>query len=338
MNNYLKSSPNPLDDINAIAYDGQPLENRLYKQGFEEYFNLLPELKDEDPFLDIKLGHSKAILGALADELKGNAWTKSMQPLPGKFNRTILAIEEPSYEIKNTGAGFRLGNTKEGKEIVLARWGDGMTSPVHGHADGLLYEQLIFGKMRVNTYRITDHANRIARPVETTIYSGFQSIAQSYTLQQRYNRSALVHNFTSLGYSASLHFVPEHTRDGRDNGFGVEYFDREHQFAPSSSFTQLTAQQGIEQLRLGDVALVRSENVPDYGDHFIVITGKSVLKEHGLRPQEVAIHAPYAARILNHYEPVMGLTLLKLSPVLTKQFHAFHDIVVKGDSVKFPKP
>lgn len=323
MNTTLKASANPLDDINAIAYDGQPLENRLYKQGFEGYFEMMPTLSDEDPYLDVKIDNSVSVLNALALQLKAQPWTKTLQPLPGKFNRTILAIEEPSQDI-------------EGKEIVLARWGDGMTSPVHGHADGLLYEQLIFGKMRVNTFRIVDHYNRIARPVKTRIYSGFESIAQNYTLQQKHKRSALVHNFTSIGYSASLHFVPEHTRDGRDNGFGVEYFDREHQFAPKSSFKQLTAQQGIEQLRVGDVALVRSQNVPDYGDHWIIITGAPVLKEHGLRPQDVAIHAPYAARILNQYEPVMGLTLLKLSDHLAEQFRLFHDIKIIDNKVIIP--
>lgn len=330
MNAYLKASTNPLDAINAVTYDGQPLENRLYKQGFEDYFELLPDLTDEDPYLDIKLGQSKAVLGALARDLATQQWTKSLQPLPGKFNRTILAIEQPAYEVKNTG------EHREGKEIVLARWGDGMTSPVHGHADGLLYEHLIFGKMRVNTYLITDHINRIARPVETKIYNGFKSIAESYTLKQRHTRSALVHNFTSIGYSASLHFVPEHTRDGRDNGFHVTRFDS--QLFSYEDFTQLTAQQGIEQLRIGDVALVRSQNVPDYGDHFIVITGRPILKEHGLRPQEITIHAPYAGHILDKYNPIMGLTLLKLSHELTKQFHEFHDITVAWNEVTFPKP
>src|SRR5688572_4759372 len=105
MSHYLKASANPLDAINAVTYDGQPLENRLYKQGYEDYFELLPDLADEDPYLDIKLGQSKAVLSALARDLSVTGWTKSLQPLPGKFNRTILAIEEPAYEVKSTGTG-----------------------------------------------------------------------------------------------------------------------------------------------------------------------------------------------------------------------------------------
>lgn len=328
MNTYLKASNNPLDDINAVAYEGQSIENRMYKSGYESHFEMLPTLADGDQYLDLKTAQTHAIMDDLATRLHVDKWTPTLKPLDGGFNRTILAMEAPAMQVD--------GSFKEGAEIVLARWGDGFSSPVHGHADGYLYEQLIFGKMRVNTYRITDPIKRIARPVETKIYTGFENIAAAYTPQQQHKRSALVHNFTSIGYSASLHYVPEHTRDGRDNKFHVEYFDREHQFAPKQYFQQLNAQQGIEQLKIGDVALVRSQNVPDYGDHFIVITGKPVLKEHGLRPQEIATHAPFAKSILDRFEPIMGLTLLKLSDTVATEFRKFHSIQVYEKFIIYP--
>lgn len=337
MSSYLKASANPLDDINAVAYTGQDPQRRLYKSGYEDYFELLPVLADGDKFLDLKYAQTDAIMSNLAMRLRDDQWTATLKPLDGGFNRTILAIEEPRIEIKQGGYGYEYAQiAKEGAEIVLARWGNGFTSPVHGHGDGMLYEQLIFGTIRVNTYRITDPVKRVARPVETRVYKGFQNIASQYTPAQAIKRGALVHNFTSIGYSASLHFVPEHTRDGRDNRFEVEYFEQ-YERMYQTDFTQLTAQQGIEQLRLGDVALVRSQNVPEYGDHWIVITGKPILKEHGYRPQDVAIHAPGASFILDKAEPIMGLTLLKASPALKEAFHRFHGIVVEGDSVKFPK-
>lgn len=335
MNNlFLKASNNPLDDLNAVAYEGQPIENRMYKSGYEEYFESLPVLNDNDMRLQLKVDYSKVLMNQLADRLKNDPWTASLKPLDGGFNRTILAMEKPETVFEPEG-GYLKGHTREGSEIVLARWGDGKTSPVHGHGDGLLYEQLIFGKMRVNTYRIIDQKNRIARPVETKIYNGFESIAVQYTRKQAHVRSALVHNFTSIGYSASLHYVPEHTRDGRDNGFAVSYFE-DFQFLNCKEFTQFNAQEGIANLRIGDVALVRSANVPEYGDHYIVITGKPILKEHGLRPQDVAIHAPYAGYALNMFEPIMGLTLLKLSDTLKDAFYNFHDIKMENGKVIFP--
>lgn len=326
---FLKATPTPIEDINQIAYEGQLPEYRMYKQGYEDFFNLLPVLSDNDPQLQLKLQHVGITMQALAKTLAADPWTNTQQSLDGGFNRTILALEEPTVRPD--------GTLKEGQEIVLARWGNGKTSPVHGHGDGLLYEQLIFGKMRVNTYRIVDAVKRIARPIETKIYFDYQNIANDYTKQQAYKRSALVHNFTSIGNSVSLHFVPEHTRDGRDNTFGVEYFEREYwdRILPDS-LKQLKAQEGIEQLRIGDVALVRSENVPDYGDHYIVITGNPVMKEHGLRPQDVAIHAPYAARILNQFDPIMGLILLKLDDAAKKAFYEFHGITVENGEIIFP--
>lgn len=338
MNSYLKASRNPLDDINAVAYKGQSLQNRMYKSGYEKHFELLPVLEDDDQLLELKKIQTAATMNDLAKWIALDPWTATLSPLAGGFNRTILAIEQrPIVWQQIAGEEYEpVLAEKEGSEIVLARWGDGFSSPVHGHADGYLYEQLIFGKMRVNTYRVTDPVKRIARPVETKIYTGFENIASQYTPHQGIARGALVHNFTSIGYSASLHFVPEHTRDGRDNKFTVDRFETYSYRFSSSEFTQLTAQQGIEQLRIGDVALVRSENVPEYGDHYIVITGKPVLKEHGLRPQDVAIHAPHAASILDKYEPVMGLTLLKLSDRAARLFHVFHGIVVDGDNVIFP--
>lgn len=328
MNKYLKASTNPLDDINTIAYAGQSIERRMYKSGYEQYFEMLPALEDNDPLLDLKTVHSEAVMDSLAVELRLDKWTPTLQPLPGHFNRTILAMEQPAV----TEAGY-----KEGAEIVVSRWGDGFTSPVHGHADGYLYEQLLMGKMRVNTFRIIDPVNRIARPVATSLYNGFENIAATYTPRQSFQRSALIHNFTSIGYSVALHYLPEHTRDGRDNAFEVQYYEQYGQTTLTpASLTQLNAQQGLEQLRIGDVALVRSQNVPDYGDHFIVITGKPILKEHGLRPQDVAIHAPLAGTILDQYEPIMGLTLLKLDDVARDNFHRFHGIFAGAGIVTFP--
>lgn len=326
MTKFLKASKNPLDDILTVAYAGQSPDKRMYKEGYENFFEMMPVLTDNDQNLGLKITTSKLAMQALAKGLETDPWINTLQPLPKHFNRTILAMEPPTVKPD--------GTLKEGSEIVLARWGDGFTSPVHGHADGLLYEQLITGKMIVNTYRIIDYEKRIVVPIDMRSYEGFTNIAASYTFNQKHERSALVHNFRSVGYSASLHYVPEHTRDGRDNQFEVKYFEDIFHFE-DGDFDQLTAQQGIEKLLIGDVALVRSENIPFYGDHYIVITGKPILKPHGLRPQDVAIPAPHAADILDMYEPIMGLTLLKLDDFAADAFRRYHGIKVQGNEVIF---
>jgi hypothetical protein len=323
---FLIASNNPLDDIERVSYQGQPIERRMYKQGYEQFFENLPVLNDSDPLLSEKVAVSKTVMNFMAKALRQDSWTPTLKPLAGGFNRTILGMESP--KIKEDGT------FKEGNEIVLARWGDGHTSPVHGHKAGYLHEELLFGKIRVNTYRIVDNQNRIVRPLRTDIYDQPGTIASMYTNSSDTVRSALVHNFTSIGYSGTLHYLPEHTRDGRDNGYTVQYFESKINPLPED-FTQLNAQQGLEQLHIGDVALVRSENVPEYGNHWIVITGKPVLKEHGLRPQDFAIHAPTwtAKTILDCFEPIMGLTLLKLNDQWKERFHKFHQITVTNEYV-----
>lgn len=324
--NFLVSSNNPLDDINQIAYAGQPLDRRMYHSGYERFFEAMPVLNDEDEFLIGKIRMSKTVMQHLVNQLRSDQWTYSLPPVDNGFNRTILGIESPIV----TG-----GNIKEGSEIVLARWGDGHTSPVHGHAAGYLHEELLFGKMRVNTYKIVDAKRRIVRPWRTEVFLKPGTIASIYTPQDQTIRTALVHNFTSIGYSGTLHYLPEHTRDGRDNKFEVEYFGLDARLNPDE-FTQITAQQGLE-LKIGDVALVRSENVAEYGDHYIIITGRPVLKEHGLRPTDVAIHAPnwIPHGILNQFDPIMGLTLLKMSEAAKAEFHKFHGITVANGIVTF---
>lgn len=323
---FLKSSNNPLDDIERVSYAGQPIERKMYKQGYESFFENLPVLRDGDPLLSQKVSISKIIMQFMGKALQNDPWTKSLQPLEGGFNRTILGIESPTVKED--------GTLKEGSEVVLARWGNGHTSPVHGHAAGYLHEELLFGKMRVNTYRISDHQRRIARPLRTDIYDNPGTLASLYTPNTVAVRNALVHNFTSIGYSGTLHYLPEHTRDGRDNRFSVQYFEDEYNLC-AEEFKQLKAQEGLEQLHIGDVALVRSQNVPEYGDHWIIITGKPVLKEHGLRPQEFAIYAPgyTATKMLDSFDPIMGLTLLKLNEQAKQAFHQFHQITIKDGAV-----
>jgi hypothetical protein len=332
---FLTASRNPLDDINQIAYQGQPVERRMYHEGYERFFEAMPVLKDGDEFLSEKIQMSKTVMRHMAENLKQDSWAHGLQPIMGGFNRTILGIESPTVKAD--------GGLKEGSEIVLARWGDGHTSPVHGHAAGYLHEELLFGKIRVNTYRIVDAKKRIVRPLRTEIFDKPGTIASKYGNQsESTERNSLVHNFTSIGYSGTLHYLPEHTRDGRDNGFTVEYF--EDRFGINQfEVTQLTAQQGLE-LKIGDVALVRSQNVPEYGDHYIIITGRPVLKQHGLRPMDVAIHAPtidatnsktFSALTLDKFEPIMGLTLLKLNEVHADRFRRFHGITATENSVTF---
>lgn len=309
----LRPSTNPLRAIEKAAYEGQDPKRRMYRFGYEEYMANMPVLSDDD-LSGLETSHR--VMDDLAIELNQTLWATLSDVPAGQFARTILAIER--------------GGT--GKEIIVAHWGNGFTSPVHGHAEGLIHEILLTGMMRVNIYRLI-HDN-IVRLVRTDIFKDKNELVFMYAKHNpnnQFQRQTLIHSFTSIGQSTSLHYVPEHTRDGRDNQFEVEYFP-----APSLvDVKQITGRDGMY-LRKGDVALVRSTNVPEYGDHYIVVTGAPVQKEHGLRVRDIAITAPNAHEVLDAHEMINGLTLLKLNnPV---DFLSFHDIKIVEGEVVFPDP
>ena len=308
----MKASTHPLQDIEKIAYEGQDPKRKLYRAGYESYFERMPTLNEEDPKLQEKVKKSNLNMERLGLKLIGENWV-NFEDMPGpmEFIRTIIGLEAP--------IAMEDGTFQEGAEFVVAKWGDGHTSPVHGHSAGYIHESILMGRMRVNSYRLTDPSNRIVRPVETTIASRGTFASLWAERGKFFKREALIHNFTSIGTSVSLHYLPEHTRDGRDNGFNVEYYDDTH----IPQVKQISSREGLY-LPNGEVVLVRSLNVPEYGDHYIVITGRPIVKDHGLRPQEIAIGAKKT--ILDQYPMLNGTTLLQLLPESRDEFLKFHNL------------
>lgn len=357
---YYKASLNPTDAIRAVAYAGQEEKMRRYYSGYEYYFNSLPILTPPnltnphypgDPLFEQKLKHSIEILKQLGVCLQNwGSWFPDVRP--NEFNRTILAIEDPA--IAPTGL-------KEGAEIVVAHWGKGFTSPIHGHIDGLHYEDLIEGKFLTHTYRQVDDMNMTVRLVRSELVDQRGPFVSKFEQMKPHNpfqRHLMIHNFTALEQSNSLHFLPEHSRDGQGNTFNPEYFEDVHALA-LSDLKPITPQEGIY-LPIGSVILVRSANVPDYGDHYLVITGRPINKPHGLRPQDEVIVAPHAAPLLDVYKYPAShyaerkraadiweagqipdfegrdVVLLQLTEKKRREFLAFHGIEQNGDEIKFP--
>lgn len=321
---FLQPSQDPDGDMALVAYPGQHLKMRGYHHGYEYSMAEMPIITPSSPFRSDMVRMSKETLNKLAKELSTAEWVKDKEPGEKDFARTVLALESP--QVGKAGI-------KEGSEILIAHWGKGFQSPVHGHAAGYMHEEIIYGKILVNTYRIV--RDNIVRLIKTEIV-GPGTFVSEFAEQKpdaKFKRQTLIHNFKAIEASASLHYVPEHTRDGRDNGFMVEYFDQHLCF---EDVTRIDSKQGMY-LQKGEVVLVRSTNVPEYGDHFIVITGAPTLKEHGLRPQDVAISAPKNT-LLDKFPLQTGLTLLKLNKQAQERFLTFHGIEIVNGEVVFPQP
>lgn len=328
----LQSSANPIADLDRISYPGQAPTLRQFRPGYDWAMNSLPELNLYDDNLDDNIKVARTVLSELGRELRTADWVNK-EIVPGKFERTIIAIQTPYVG--------ESGGLREGAEIIVAQWGTGFSSPVHGHAIGLMHEQLLHGKIRVNTYRLVDEESGTVRPVKTVIIQKDRTngvFVHSYaepSENNRFKRQTLIHNFTALESSASLHFLPEHVRDSRDNTFKVEYFEDVNHLTFKDVFPIDTKQ--AMYLQKGDVVLVRSSNVPDYGDHYIVVTGPVVEKPWGRRVQDEVIQAPHAT-ILDFYaeNDYDGVTLLQLFPDTAKRFREFHGITIVNGEVTFP--
>lgn len=318
----LQAAIDPRKAIDSVTYAGQDASRRMYHAGYEQYMNELPVLNHRDFLFDEKVAYTKGIVQNLAESLQAAKWPRENMPVPGGFDRTIIAIQDREGQ-------------KEGAELVVARWGAGFSSPVHGHAPGYMHEDIIRGKMLVTTYRILSDDEMVVAPIRMDIVGPGTFVSQ-YNMERANDpirRRALVHSFTALEPSVSLHYLSEHTRDGRDNTFTVVNFEDTFKLT-QRNVERITSQQGLY-LRVGDVALVRSSNVPDYGDHFIVITGGPVMKEHGMRPQDVAVPAKSSA-LLDQYD-TRGLVLLKLDERAKGAFYNFHGIQMVNGKVIFPQ-
>lgn len=317
------ASITPEEDIAKISYAGQPEHMRMYKSGFEMFFNQLPVIHSGEEYLDAKIRMTQSVMENISEGLRLRIWP-FITPPANQFHRTIIGMESPK-------------DGKEGAEVIVAKWGKGFSSPVHGHAAGYMHEEVLDGKLLVDTFRIVDEENKIVRPSERVIIGEgvFVSEFAEETPEIENKRRTLVHTFTALEETTSLHFVPEHTRDGRDNSFSVENFSDQHPLS-GSDVERIDSRQGMY-LQKGEVVLVRSTNVPEYGDHFIVIIGHPVVKEHGLRPQDRAYPASKVdSKFLDTFSLRMGLTLLKLKPEARDRFHAFHGITKDLDKIVFP--
>lgn len=91
---------------------------------------------------------------------------------------------------------------------------------------------------------------------------------------------------------------------------------------------QITTEEAMY-LCVGSVIMVRSKSLPEEGDHFILITGKPVQKDHGFRPQTITFPAQQNSILLDIFDkPGMNVVLLKLGREATETFHRFNNITV----------
>jgi hypothetical protein len=321
---YVPDTDDPVGLIESLPRrPAQRPAMRHYEPGYESWMGMLPVIEPGDPQLSAKKAATHGVMADLAQHLidEKPEW---LQRERTEFERSILAIERRPC--------------REGVEILVAHWPKGFTSPVHGHAPGYLYEQVLEGKILVNTYRHVsdDDGVHVVRPVVSEIQEFPNMLVSDFIPPvEAGGRVGYVHSFTALTPVSTIHFLPEHTRDSRDNTVKIEHFED-----LSRDDVKQLSYRTADVLGIGDVALVRSAKVTDYGDHFIVIVGKVKEKPHGFRPAEKVIQASEnMSKFLDSFTPEQGdLKLLMLREDARQRFLQFHGIEVDGLKVTFPRP
>lgn len=335
-----------LDPIHAIARAMVNLPGNsglhnvpAFRKGYEYTLNAMPDFTHPDTApTPGMVDYAAALMRGLATDLGWGGWVHDI-------TRTAQA---------NTVSRTILGIDHNGPEIVVGTWGRGFEAVAHGHAAGFLNDILLTGKLLSSTYRLVAPDSNVVRTVETKILTPMDTMLkpQYHTRRNVYcsdslmssearthlnnlDRSHGIHSFNPLENSSSLHFVPEHPRDGVDNTFQVEHFEIVWHLN-SGDFDRLLTDDEIRELKVGDVVLTRNMYGSDLGDHYTVITGPPILATWGVRKLTgVTIQAPKAS-FLNFFQDLEKVNL-QLNPEMARRFRQFHGITIANGKVQLPE-
>lgn len=225
---FLTPARNPEGLLEKLAFPNQPPHQRLWQPGFEHYMERMPVIDASEPRQDEEVARTRELMDQISLEVAARVGELRIPRIgKGEFGRLILGIEEPK------GIDPETKKPIPGTEFVLAIWGEGFTSPVHGHAPGYIHEQLVRGAFDVRLYNqipggtederlvVLDRELRVETP--QIFYSEY--VPQN--LRQRV-RFALIHNFTATTPEGdpehptlSTHYLPEHVLNGNGNRWTV---------------------------------------------------------------------------------------------------------------------
>lgn len=333
---FLSPSRDPESAIERLSEPGSDPIKRMWRPGFDHLMSEMPVIDPRQEDQSLQVAMTAEVLSRMAALVEERLPHLNLPHIgDGQFGRVILAIEEP----KEVG-----GKLVPGTEIVLAIWGKGFASPVHGHAAGYLHEQLIQGAFDVHLFRgIGESSSRLAvydRTIQQTEPGIFYSEFKRERGQEK--RSEVIHNFVARQLTYSLHYLPEHVRNGVENMFSVvntpesgalPAWTQTLPYRPgfevtADEVTRATPASLAKNLEVGDTFLVRSKSVPFLGPHFAVITSTEfVEKPHGLRPQDVSIPLPHTlATPLDNFGVQDTLVLLKLNDAARDRLHEHYGI------------
>lgn len=283
-------------------------EKVRFHPGYEAFFNTFPVIKADTD--SAAKGYASWIMKSLSAALSQDRKIYAHYQLPGTFSRTYIGMETRYV----TPDGLQ-----QGAELVIAHWGKDFETPIHDHGEGFIHEEMLSGALVETSYRQVDPGSKTVRFTDSKIFT-------TGTIESEYHApgSIQIHSVRAVEPATSVHFFPERRQNDSNSPYILETFEEVFHLTPA----YLSAISFEDYLRLqpGQVALVRSENVPYFQDHYLVVTGGVTTKPHGQRLRNITIPAPKTTHLLDFWESHNGLTILQLSPYAQKRFHEFHNI------------
>ncbi len=226
----MKHASEPEQLLEKLAFENQPPSHRVWQPGFEHYLEKMPviDASASPESQEEAVALTRELMDQISLEVADRVNELNIPEVKaGEFGRVILGIEEPK------GMNTETGKPIPGTEFVLAVWGEGFTSPVHGHAPGYIHEQLVRGGFDVFLYKEVEGGTEDDRLVipHTTLKVDTPQIFYSEFVQadiSKRARYALVHNFTATAKeenadhpTLSTHYLPEHVLNGNGNRWTV---------------------------------------------------------------------------------------------------------------------
>lgn len=157
---YLKPAEDPQKVIELLTPPHVPPNRKLFNNRFHALLGSMPKIDAQAVSQIEEVAKTVQVLEEIREGVLSNITRLDLPQVERYgFARVILAVEEPTE---------RDGVLHSGTEVVLALWGEGFESPVHGHAAGYIHEDLLAGAFDVRLYEPFGPADeRFARHTRT---------------------------------------------------------------------------------------------------------------------------------------------------------------------------
>ncbi len=165
------------------------VENYSYFPKLQFLLGAMPVIEDNDEFAREKAAAISTLMNHISDVLK-----RDYRPLMNERDNFWRII---------------LGTSAEDPFIALSILPAGFQTRIHGHKHGYMFERMLRGQIRLETFVLDDQ--NFAIPAGQRILNAGEIITDLYKpgLVNGMTHASMIHRITALEPSAILHYIPD---------------------------------------------------------------------------------------------------------------------------------